>query len=110
MKGKLTGMAMRVPTPTVSVVDLVIETQKPVTRDMVNQVLKDKADDIVLGYTEEPLVSIDFRKDPRSSIIDGLATLVMGDNMVKVLSWYDNEWGYSNRIIDLTMYVAQRLK
>lgn len=110
MKGKLTGMAMRVPTPTVSIVDLVIETQKPVTRELVNQVLKDKADDKVLGYTEEPLVSIDFRKDPRSSIIDGLATLVMGDNMVKVLSWYDNEWGYSNRIIDLTMYVAERLQ
>lgn len=110
MKGKLTGMAIRVPTPTVSVVDLVIETKEPVTRDLVNKVLKEQADDIVLGYTEEPLVSIDFRKDPRSSIIDGLATLVMGDNMVKVLSWYDNEWGYSNRIIDLTMYVADRLK
>lgn len=110
MKGKLTGMAMRVPTPTVSVVDLVFETQRPVTREEVNQVLKDKADDKVLGFTEEPLVSIDFRKDSRSSIIDGLATLVMGDNMVKVLSWYDNEWGYSNRIIDLTMYVEERLK
>ena len=110
MKGKLTGMAIRVPTPTVSVVDLVIETKKPITRELVNQVLKDKADDVVLGCTEEPLVSIDFRKDPRSSIIDGLATLVIGDNMVKVLSWYDNEWGYSNRIVDLTMYVAERLK
>ncbi len=109
LKGKLTGMAMRVPTPTVSVVDLVIETEKPVTKEEVNAVLKEKADNKVLGYTEEPLVSIDFRKDPRSSIIDGLATLVVGDNMVKVISWYDNEWGYSNRIIDLALYVADRL-
>lgn len=109
LKGKLTGMAMRVPTPTVSIVDLVIETKKPVTREEVNAVLKEKADGQVLGYSEEPLVSVDYRKDPRSSIVDGLATLVMGDNMVKVLSWYDNEWGYSNRIIDLALYVAERL-
>lgn len=109
LKGKLTGMAMRVPTPTVSIVDLVIETKKPVTKEEVNAVLKEKADDKVLGFSDEPLVSIDFRRDPRSSIIDGLATLVMGDNMVKVLSWYDNEWGYSNRIIDLALYVSERL-
>ncbi len=109
LQGKLTGMAMRVPTPTVSIVDLVIETKKPVTREEVNAVLKEKADDKVLGFSDEPLVSIDFRRDPRSSIIDGLATLVMGDNMVKVLSWYDNEWGYSNRIIDLALYVSERL-
>lgn len=109
LKGKLTGMAMRVPTPTVSVVDLVIETKTPVTRESVNAALKAAADDKVLGYSELPLVSIDYRKDSRSSIIDGLATLVMGDNMVKVLSWYDNEWGYSNRIIDLALYVEERL-
>lgn len=109
LKGKLTGMAMRVPTPTVSVVDLVFETERPVTREEVNALLKEKADDKILGFCEEPLVSIDFKKDPRSSIIDGLATLVIGDNMVKVLSWYDNEWGYSNRIIDLVTYVADRL-
>ena len=109
LKGKLTGMAMRVPTPTVSVVDLVIETKKPVTRELVNAALKNAADGKILGYTEEPLVSIDFKMDSRSSIVDGLATLVMGDNMVKVLSWYDNEWGYSCRIIDLALYVEARL-
>jgi len=109
LKGKLTGMAIRVPTPVVSVVDLVVETERPVTREEVNAAFKAKADGIVLGYTEEPLVSIDFRKDPRSSIIDGLATMVIGENMVKVLSWYDNEWGYSNRIIDLTLFVAKSL-
>jgi len=109
LKGKLTGMAMRVPTPTVSVVDLTVELGKEVTVDEVNAALKDAADDHVLGYTDEPLVSIDFRQDSRSSIVDGLSTLVMGGNMVKVVSWYDNEWGYSNRIVDLAMYVAERL-
>lgn len=109
LKGKLTGMAMRVPTPTVSVVDLVVELGKNVTVEEVNAVLKEAADDKVLGYSDEPLVSMDYKQDKRSSIIDGLSTLVMGDNMVKVVSWYDNEWGYSNRIIDLTMYVADRL-
>ncbi len=109
LKGKLTGMAVRVPTPTVSVVDLVIETRKSVTREEINAALKANADEKILGFCEEPLVSIDFKKDPRSSIVDGLATLVMGDNMVKVLSWYDNEWGYSNRIVDLALYVADSL-
>ncbi len=109
LKGKLTGMAMRVPTPTVSVVDLVVETAKPVTVEEVNRVLKEHADDHILGFCEEPLVSIDFRKDSRSSIIDGLSTLVMGDNMVKVISWYDNEWGYSNRIVDIALYVEKHL-
>ena len=109
LKGKLTGMAMRVPTPTVSVVDLVIETKKPVTRELVNAALKNAADGEILGYTEEPLVSIDFKMDSRSSIVDGLATLVMGGNMVKVLSWYDNEWGYSCRIVDLALYIEVRL-
>jgi glyceraldehyde 3-phosphate dehydrogenase len=109
LKGKLTGMAMRVPTPTVSVVDLTCELAKNVTVEEVNAAFKAAADDVVLGYSEEPLVSIDYRKDSRSSIVDGLATLVMGDNMVKVVSWYDNEWGYSNRIIDLAMYVADKL-
>ncbi|WP_105615132.1 type I glyceraldehyde-3-phosphate dehydrogenase [Vallitalea okinawensis] len=109
LKGKLTGMAMRIPSPTVSVVDLTVELGKDVTVEDVNAALKAAADDKVLGFSEEPLVSIDYRMDSRSSIVDGLSTLVMGDNMVKVVSWYDNEWGYSNRIIDLTEYVAERL-
>jgi glyceraldehyde 3-phosphate dehydrogenase len=109
LKGKLTGMAMRVPTPTVSVVDLTVELGKDVTVEEVNAALKAAADDKVLGYTDEPLVSVDFKKDSRSSIVDGLSTMVMGGNMVKVVSWYDNEWGYSNRIVDLTKYVADRL-
>ena len=109
LKGKLTGMAMRIPSPTVSVVDLTVELEKDVTVEEVNGALKAAADDKVLGYTDEPLVSIDFRQDSRSSIIDGLSTLVMEKNLVKVVSWYDNEWGYSNRIIDLAKYVAERL-
>lgn len=109
LKGKLTGMAMRVPTPTVSIVDLVVELDKKVTVEEVNAVFKEAADEKVLGYSDEPLVSVDYRQDSRSSIFDSLCTLVEGDNMVKVVSWYDNEWGYSNRIVDLTMYVAERL-
>lgn len=109
LKGKLTGMAMRVPTPTVSVVDLTAELEKDVTVEEVNAALKAASDGKILGFTDEPLVSIDFRKDSRSSIVDGLCTLVMENNMVKVVSWYDNEWGYSNRIIDLAMYVAERI-
>ena len=109
LKGKLTGMAMRVPTPTVSVVDLTVELKKEVTVEEINAALKEAADEKVLGYSDEPLVSVDYKKDSRSSIVDGLSTLVMGGNMVKVVSWYDNEWGYSNRIVDLTQYIAERL-
>ena len=99
---------MRVPTPTVSIVDFVAELNKQVTKAEVNAAFKDAADDIILGYTEEPLVSIDFRKDSRSSIVDALSTLVIDGNMVKVVAWYDNEWMYSNRIVDLTRYIAER--
>jgi glyceraldehyde 3-phosphate dehydrogenase len=109
LKGKLTGMAMRVPTPTVSVVDLTAELDKSVSKEELNAALKEAADGKVLGYSDEPLVSIDYRQDPRSSIIDALSTLVMEGNMVKVISWYDNEWGYSNRIVDLTQYIAEKL-
>ena len=109
LAGRLTGMSMRIPTPTVSIVDFVAELSANVTRDKVNAVLKAHADDIILGYTEEPLVSVDFRQDSRSSIVDGLSTMVLDGNMVKVIAWYDNEWMYSNRIIDLTRYVAERL-
>lgn len=100
---------MRVPTPTVSVVDLTAELDKDVTVEEVNAALKAAADDKILGYTDEPLVSIDFRQDSRSSIVDGLSTMVIDGNLVKVISWYDNEWGYSNRIVDLANYIAERL-
>ncbi|MFY9176347.1 MAG: type I glyceraldehyde-3-phosphate dehydrogenase [Caldicoprobacterales bacterium] len=111
LKGKLNGFAMRVPTPTVSVVDLVVELAKPATAEEINAALKEAAEGPmkgILGYEERPLVSIDYKKDPRSSIIDALSTMVIGDNMAKIVSWYDNEWGYSNRIIDLVDYIAQK--
>jgi len=111
LEGKLNGMAMRVPIPVVSVIDLVVELKKDTTAAEVNQKFKEAAEgsmEGVLGYTEEPLVSIDFKKDPRSSIIDALSTMMVGDNMLKVVSWYDNEWGYSNRIVDLADYIAKK--
>lgn len=111
LKGKLNGMAMRVPTPAVSVVDIVFELKKKVTKDEVNAALKKAADGSlkgILGYTEEPLVSIDFKEDARSSIIDALSTMVLEDNMIKVVSWYDNEWGYSNRAVDLMEFVIKK--
>lgn len=112
LKGRLNGLAMRVPTPTVSVTDLVCEVRKETTVEEVNNAFKKAAEGSmkgILGITEEPLVSIDFKKDSRSSIVDGLSTMVIGGNMVKVLSWYDNEWAYSTRIVDLVNYVAERL-
>lgn len=111
LKGKLNGFAMRVPTPTVSVVDLVVELEKSVTVEEINAALKEAAEGPmkgILGYEDRPLVSIDFKGDPRSSIIDGLSTMVMEGNMAKIVSWYDNEWGYSNRIVDLVDYIASK--
>ncbi len=111
LKGKLNGMAMRVPTPAVSVVDIVFELKKKATKDEINAALKKASEGPlkgILGYTEEPLVSIDFKEDPRSSIVDALSTMVLEDNMVKVVSWYDNEWGYSNRAVDLMEYVIKK--
>jgi glyceraldehyde 3-phosphate dehydrogenase len=111
LKGKLNGMAMRVPTPAVSVVDIVFELKKNVTKEEVNAALKKAAEGPlkgILGYEEEPLVSIDFKGDTRSSIVDALSTMVLEDNMVKVVSWYDNEWGYSNRAVDLMEYVIKK--
>jgi glyceraldehyde 3-phosphate dehydrogenase (phosphorylating) len=111
LKGRFDGMSLRVPTVTVSVVDFVATVRKEATKDAINQAFKDAADGSlkgILGYSEEPLVSSDFRGDPRSSIIDGLSTMVLGGNMVKVLAWYDNEWGYSCRIADLTHFLAQK--
>ncbi|WDC84284.1 type I glyceraldehyde-3-phosphate dehydrogenase [Caloramator sp. mosi_1] len=112
LKGKLNGFALRVPTPTVSVTDLVVEVTRPTTVEEVNAALKEAAEGEmkgILGYSEEPLVSIDYRGDERSSIVDALSTMVIEGNMVKVVSWYDNEWGYSNRIIDLVNYIAERM-
>ncbi len=111
LKGKLDGMAFRVPTSTVSVCDFVATLEKPITKEEVNQAFKDAASEPLRGileYIEEPLVSIDFKGNPASSIVDGLATMVVGDNMVKVLAWYDNEWGYACRTADLCSYIVQK--
>ena len=109
LKGKLNGFAMRVPTPDVSVVDVVVETQKPVTVEAVNAALKKAADGHVLCYSEEPLVSSDFIGSSQSSTVDAALTMTMGDNMVKVVSWYDNEMGYSTRLAETTYMVASKL-
>jgi glyceraldehyde 3-phosphate dehydrogenase len=111
LKGKFDGFALRVPTPTVSIVDFVAETDRPTTVAELNAALKEAAEGRmkgILGYTEEPLVSMDYKGDPRSSIVDGASTMVMGGTMVKVVSWYDNEWGYSVRVADLANYVAKK--
>jgi glyceraldehyde 3-phosphate dehydrogenase len=111
LKGKLDGVSIRVPTPNVSLVDLVVETEKDVTKEAVNDAIKKAADGPLkgfLGYTDEPLVSIDFNNDPRSSIFDMQSTMVLDKNMVKVFSWYDNECGYSNRVVDLASYISKK--
>ncbi len=113
LKGKLNGFAMRVPTPNVSVVDLVVEVAKPTTAEEVNAALQEAAEGSlkgVMAFNMLPLVSKDFNGNPNSSIVDGLSTMVIEGNMVKVVSWYDNEWGYSNRVVDLAqMLVAKGL-
>ncbi len=112
LKGKLDGYAMRVPTPNVSVVDLTVFTEKPATVASVNAALKAAAQGAmkgILDYTEEELVSADFRGNPHSSIVDAGYTRVVGDRCVKVLAWYDNEWGYSCRCRDLIKFMAARL-
>lgn len=112
LEGKLNGFALRVPTPTVSLVDLVCELKKPATVEEINAAFKEASEGSmkgILGYSEEPLVSVDYKGDERSSIVDGLSTLSMGDKMFKILSWYDNEWGYSARTVDLVKYVAKSL-
>jgi len=112
LKGKFDGIALRVPTPTVSISDFVITLQKPVTRDEVNAAFKAAAEGRlkgILGYTEEPLVSVDFKGDPRSGIVDGSLTMVIGERTVKVLVWYDNEWGYSVRVADLAALMARKM-
>jgi glyceraldehyde-3-phosphate dehydrogenase (NAD(P)+) (phosphorylating) len=112
LKGKLHGMSLRVPTPNVSLVDLVVDLKQEVTIDDINTAFKQEAyGDLkgILDITEEPLVSIDFNTNEHSAIIDGLSTMVIGSKKVKVLAWYDNEWGYSCRVVDLVNYVAQNL-
>ncbi|MBI5414020.1 type I glyceraldehyde-3-phosphate dehydrogenase [Candidatus Peregrinibacteria bacterium] len=108
LKGKLNGFAMRVPTPTVSVVDITVLVKKETSIEAVNTALKKASESNlkdILGFEERPLVSSDFKKDPRSSIVDAAMTEVIGGNLVKVISWYDNEWGYANRLADLTVLV-----
>lgn len=112
LKGRMDGMAIRVPTPNVSLVDVVFQLEKTTTAEEVNAALKRAAESElkgVLGYTEEPLVSKDFNGDPRSSIVDALSTKVLDGNFAKVLSWYDNEWAFSSRVIDLVEHIATSL-
>lgn len=112
LKGKLNGFAMRVPTSNVSVVDLVVELEKPATAEMINDALKEAAEGPLKGilrYCELPLVSVDFNGETHSSIVDALSTMVIGDNLAKIILWYDNEWGYSCRVVDLLLYIAKQL-
>ncbi|HWQ56968.1 MAG TPA: type I glyceraldehyde-3-phosphate dehydrogenase [Bryobacteraceae bacterium] len=111
LKGKLDGYAMRVPTPNVSVVDLVAVTKKPTTTEAVNAALKAAAEGPmkgILAYTEDPVVSTDMLRNPNSSIVDAGLTKVMDGNLVKVVAWYDNEWGYSSRVVDLVAFLVKK--
>lgn len=111
LEGKMNGLAVRVPTPNVSLVDFVANLSKSTSKEEVNAALRHAAENQMKGYldyTELPLVSRDFNGNPASSIIDGLSTMMMGDRMVKVLAWYDNEWGYSNRILDLVKLIVTK--
>ena len=112
LKGKFDGQSIRVPTMDVSVVDLTVTTTKPVTKEALHAAMRAASEGAmkgILGYTEEQLVSCDYIGDPRSSIFDATCTQVLGTNFVKVFSWYDNEWGFSNRMVDLAQMVAQKL-
>ncbi len=112
LKGKLNGMAMRVPTPNVSVVDLVIDVKLPTTVDEVNRILELECKrnfSGIMGYSDQPLVSTDYNGNTLSSIIDGLSTLVIDRNMIKIVSWYDNEWAYSNRLVDLANHIGENM-
>jgi glyceraldehyde 3-phosphate dehydrogenase len=111
MKGRFHGLALRVPTPTVSLVDLVGVMKRDVTAEEINAAFKKAAEGSmkgILGYTEEELVSMDFKGDPRSSIVDAKSTMVIGGNLFKVMSWYDNEWGYSCRVADLARFMVSK--
>ena len=111
LEGRLNGLSLRVPTPDVSVVDLVAQVNKPASIDDINFELKEASENELRGiiaFSDLPLVSCDFNGDPHSSIVDGPSTMVIGENLVKVVAWYDNEWGYANRVIDLAKYMAQK--
>ena len=112
LDGRLTGYSLRVPVPVVSIVDLTVTLKNEVTAAEVNAAFRKAAQSGplrgILGYSDEPLVSSDYRGDPRSSIIDGLSTLVIGGKLVKILAWYDNEWGFSNRLVDLALLMEKR--
>jgi glyceraldehyde 3-phosphate dehydrogenase len=111
LKGRFDGMSLRVPTVTVSVVDFVATVRKDATKESINNAFKEAAMGPlkgILDINEEPLVSTDYRGDSHSSIVDGLSTMVLGNNMVKVIAWYDNEWGYSSRVADLANFVGQK--
>ena len=112
VKGRIDGMAMRVPTPNVSIVDLVANVSRKTSVTEVNDAFRDAAEGAltgILGYEETPLVSVDFIGDSRSSIVDGLSTSVIEERLVKVIAWYDNEWGYSSRCVDLARFLGDRL-
>ncbi|MBH1929244.1 type I glyceraldehyde-3-phosphate dehydrogenase [Serratia rubidaea] len=112
LDGRMTGYSLRVPVPLVSIVDLTVNLQREATAEDINAAFRAAAASGplqgILGYSDQPLVSSDYRGDPRSSIIDGLSTLVIGGKMVKILAWYDNEWGFSNRLIDLALLMEKR--
>lgn len=109
LEGKLHGMALRVPTKNVSLVDLVVDLKKEVTAEEVNQAFEDADLNGVLAVSDEPLVSVDFNTNPNSAIVDAMSTLVMDDKKVKVIAWYDNEWGYSNRVVDIAVEIGELL-
>jgi glyceraldehyde 3-phosphate dehydrogenase len=112
LKGKFDGFSLRVPTVTVSVIDLVAQIGKAASKDDLNNAFKAAANGTmkdILAYSDEPLVSSDFRGDPHSAIVDGLSTMELGGDFIKVIAWYDNEWGYSSRVADLVSFVAERL-
>jgi glyceraldehyde 3-phosphate dehydrogenase len=112
LAGKMDGYSIRVPTPTVSIVDCVVEVEKATTVEELNASFKAAAEgsmEGILGYSEEPLVSMDYKGDSRSSILDAGMTKVIGNNMIKFVSWYDNEWGYSCRTVDLAEIISKSL-
>ncbi len=111
LKGKFDGFALRVPTPTVSIIDFVAQIERTATAQEINGALIEASQNElvdILDYTEQPLVSMDFKGDSHSSIVDGLSTMVIGENLVKVIAWYDNEWGYACRVADLTQFMAEK--
>lgn len=111
LAGKLNGMSVRVPTPDVSLTDLVVTLKKETTKEEINEAMRVASETTmkgILGYSELPLVSSDYKGCPLSSIVDGLSTMMVGPKMAKVVAWYDNEWGYSNRLVELALFVAKK--